>query len=168
VIESELASANNLKVGDRIKFANTSDASKKTSVKVVGIYNAKATTNGFSHQDPSNTIYASYTLSNDLAGTEGKVSNVTYTLADSSKTKAFTKAAKQILNDSNMTLTSDAATYKTAAKQMKDVANFASKIVWVVTIAGALILGLIILLMTRERRHEIGILVALGETKVKV
>ena len=168
VIESELASANNLKVGDRIKFANTSDASKKTSVKVVGIYNAKATTNVFSHQDPSNTIYASYTLSNELAGTEGKVSNVTYTMADSSKTKSFTKAAKQILNDSNMTLTSDAATYKTAAKQMKDVANFASKIVWVVAIAGALILGLIILLMTRERRHEIGILVALGETKVKV
>jgi len=146
VIESELASANNLKVGDRIKFANTSDASKKTSVKVVGIYNAKTTTNGFSHQDPSNTIYASYTLSNELAGTEGKVSNVTYTMADSSKTKAFIKVAKQ----------------------MKDVANFASKIVWVVAIAGALILGLIILLMTRERRHEIGILVALGETKVKV
>ena len=73
VIESELASANNLKIGDRIKFANTSDASKKTSVKVVGIYNAKATTNVFSHQDPSNTIYASYTLSNELAGTEGKV-----------------------------------------------------------------------------------------------
>lgn len=168
VIESELASANNLKIGDRIKFANTSDASKKTSVKVVGIYNAKTTTNGFSHQDPSNTIYASFTLSNELAGTEGKVSNVTYTMADSSKTKAFIKAAKQILNDSNMTLTSDAATYKTAAKQMKDVANFASKIIWVVAIAGALILGLIILLMTRERRHEIGILVALGETKVKV
>ncbi|APS42396.1 ABC transporter, permease protein [Weissella jogaejeotgali] len=99
VIESELASANNLKVGDRIKFANTSDASKKTSVKVVGIYNAKTTTNGFSHQDPLNTIYASYTLSNELAGTEGKVSNVTYTMADSSKTKAFIKVAKQILND---------------------------------------------------------------------
>ncbi|MCT0485211.1 ABC transporter permease [Weissella paramesenteroides] len=168
VIESELATANNLKVGDSIKVADSSDSSKKTSVKIVGIYKAKTTTNGFSRQDPSNTIYASYTLSNQLAGTEGKVSNVTYTMSDPSKTQAFTKAAKKILNDSDMTLTSDAAAYKAAAKQMKGVASFASKIVWVVAIAGVLILGLIILLITRERRREIGILVSLGETKMKV
>lgn len=168
VIESELATANNLKVGDIIKVADSSDSSKKTSVKIVGIYKAKTTTNGFSRQDPSNTIYASYTLSNKLAGTESKVSNVTYTMSDPSKTATFTKAAKKILNDSDMTLTSDAAAYKAAAKQMKGVASFASKIVWVVAIAGVLILGLIILLITRERRREIGILVSLGETKMKV
>ncbi len=168
VIESELASANSLKVGDTIKVADTSDSSEKTTLKIVGIYKVKTTTDGFSQQDPSNTIYGSYTLSNKIAGTVGKVSNVTYTMSDPSKTKAFVTAAKKILNDSDMTLTSDASSYKAAAKQMKGVASFASKIVWIVAIAGVLILGLIILLMTRERRREIGILVSLGETKGKV
>ncbi|MGN1293658.1 ABC transporter permease [Weissella soli] len=168
VIESELASANSLKVGDTIKVADTSDSSEKTTLKIVGIYKVKTTTDGFSQQDPSNTIYGSYTLSNKIAGTVGKVSNVTYTMSDPSKTKAFVIAAKKILNDSDMTLTSDASSYKAAAKQMKGVASFASKIVWIVAIAGVLILGLIILLMTRERRREIGILVSLGETKGKV
>ena len=118
--------------------------------------------------DPANTIYGSYTLANTLAGTENKVSNVTFNMTEPAKTKQFVKDAKKILDDSNMELTSDESSYKTAAKNMENVAKLASKIVWVVSIAGVLILGLIILLLTRERRREIGILVSLGESKIKV
>ncbi|MDR3189640.1 MAG: FtsX-like permease family protein [Lactobacillaceae bacterium] len=168
IVESELATSNNLKVGQTIKVTDPADTSKKTSLKIVGIYKVKTSTDGFSRQDPSNTIYGSYTLANTLAGTVGKVSNVTFTMADPAKTKTFTKAAKTILNSSKLTLTTDESAYKQAASNMKGVASFASKIVWLVAIAGILILGLIILLMTRERRREIGILVSLGESKVKV
>ena len=42
------------------------------------------------------------------------------------------------------------------------------KIVWVVGIAGTIILALITVLMIRERRHEIGVLMSLGESKVKI
>lgn len=51
---------------------------------------------------------------------------------------------------------------------MKNVQSFANKIVWIVGIAGTIILALITVLMIRERRHEIGVLMALGESKFKI
>lgn len=168
VVETELALANSIKVGDKIKVANTDDSSKITTLKVVGIYQSTKTNGGPMTSEPGNTIYGSYTLANKIAGTENQVSNVTFNMAEPAKTKQFVKDANKILDDSKMELTSDESSYKAAAKNMKSVANLASKIVWVVAIAGVLILGLIILLLTRERRREIGILVSLGESKLKV
>ncbi|MCM0583224.1 ABC transporter permease [Weissella diestrammenae] len=168
VIENELALANGLKVGDTIKITNSTDATKITSLKIVGIYKQSTTETGMQRNDPANVIYGAYTLVNTIAGTENQVSQVTFNMAEPAKTATFVKTAKKILNDSQMSLTSDAADYQRAAKNMKAVASLASKIIWVVAIAGALILGLIILLTTRERRREIGILVSLGESKFKV
>lgn len=168
VIESELASANKVKVGQTITVKTTADDAKTVKLTVVGIYKAKTATDGFQRNDPSNTIYGSYTLANTINGTENVASNVTFTMAEPAKTSAFVKAAKKYIDTDKLTLTSDASQYKTAAANMKNVAAFASKIVWLVSISGILILGLIIILITRERRREIGILVALGESKPKV
>lgn len=168
VIESELASANKVKIGQTITVKTTADDAKTVKLTVVGIYKAKTATDGFQRNDPSNTIYGSYTLANTINGTENVASNVTFTMAEPAKTSAFVKAAKKYIDTDKLTLTSDASQYKTAAANMKNVAAFASKIVWLVSIAGILILGLIIILIIRERRREIGILVALGESKPKV
>ena len=51
---------------------------------------------------------------------------------------------------------------------MKWVASFARNIVLIVAIAGAIILALIVMLMVRERRFEIGVLMSLGESKLKI
>jgi putative ABC transport system permease protein len=168
VISQELAKANNLSVGDSITVTYTDSSSNTQTVtlKIVGIY--KTSTSADTFRDPSNTIYTSYTFANTVSGTEGEASNVTFTMSDSSDTSAFIKAAKKYLNTNQMSLTSDEAAYKQIAAQMKTISSFANKIVWVVSIAGVLILGLIIILITRERRREIGVLVSLGESKVKV
>jgi putative ABC transport system permease protein len=168
VISKELAAANNLSVGDEMSVTYTdSDSNTQTvTLKIVGIYTTASSTDTF--RDPSNTIYTSYTFANTVNGTEGQAANVSFTMADPSDTKAFVKAAKKYIDTDEMSLTSDEAMYKQVAKQMKSVSSFASKFVWVVSIAGVLILGLIIILITRERRREIGILVSLGESKTKV
>ncbi|WP_271294684.1 ABC transporter permease [Weissella confusa] len=168
VIANELATANNIKVGDTLTVKTTDDAATEKTVKVVGIYKLKTTTDGFQREDPANTIYGSFTLANDINGTPDQASNVTFTMAEPAKTTAFVKQAKKLIDTSELTLTSDASQYKTVAASMKNVAAFASKIVWIVSIAGVLILGLIIILITRERRREIGILVSIGESKPKV
>ncbi len=51
---------------------------------------------------------------------------------------------------------------------MNNVASFARNIVLIVAIAGAIILALIVMLMVRERRFEIGVLMSLGESKLKI
>lgn len=51
---------------------------------------------------------------------------------------------------------------------MDNVESFANKIVWLVAIAGTIILALIVILMIRERRFEIGVLLSLGEARWKI
>lgn len=170
VIESELATSNSLKVGSTIKVKTTDDDSKTYTLNVVGIYKAKTSTSsqgGPNMSDPSNTIYSSYTFAGTVNGDTTSVTSVVYTLTDSSKEKAFTKQAKKLIS-SSFSLTSSSETYALLMKPMKNVQSFANKIVWIVGIAGTIILALITVLMIRERRHEIGVLMALGESKFKI
>lgn len=170
VIESELATSNSLKVGSTIKVKTTDDDSKTYTLNVVGIYKAKTSTSsqgGPNMSDPSNTIYSSYTFAGTVNGDTTSVTSVVYTLTDSSKEKAFTKQAKKLIS-SSFSLTSSSETYALLMKPMKNVQSFANKIVWIVGIAGTIILALITVLMIRERRHEIGFLMALGESKFKI
>ncbi|MFT8813730.1 ABC transporter permease [Oenococcus sp.] len=167
IIEKVLASNNHINVGDTIKVKDSSSNVK--SLKVVGIYQAKTSTDQTfgQTQDPSNTIFSSYTLASSLAGDAGKVSNVVYTLTDSSKEKAFVKSAKKIISG-NLQLTTSDQIYEMLTSSVKSIESIASKIVWIVGIAGIAILTLILILMVRERRHEIGILMSLGEEKAKI
>ncbi|WP_273751074.1 ABC transporter permease [Leuconostoc mesenteroides] len=167
VIESELATSNSLKVGSTIKVKTTDDDAKTYTLNVVGIYKAKTSSSsqgGPNMSDPSNTIYTSYTFAGTVNGDTTSVTSVVYTLTDSSKEKAFTKQAKKLIS-SSFSLTSSSETYALLMKPMKNVQSFANKIVG---IAGTIILALITVLMIRERRHEIGVLMALGESKFKI
>ncbi len=168
VIEKELASSNNLKIGDSITVKTTTSGKKKIQLKVVGIYKAKSTSSSMPGSDPSNTIYTSYTLPASVTGTTGKSSTVTYTLEDSGKEKTTTKKIKSIINSSSFTVSSNDESYQQLLQPMKNVQSFANKIVWLVAIAGTIILGLIIILSVRTRQKEIGVLVSLGESKLHI
>ncbi|ANZ59928.1 ABC transporter permease [Secundilactobacillus paracollinoides] len=172
VIESELAKADGLKTGDTIKVKTTS--SKKTyTLKIVGIYKAKSsasTSMGFGASDPSNTIYTSYTFANTVKGTKYKntADSVTFNVSNPSKVSSVKTAGKKLINTSKYSLSTDDASYQSVKASMASVESFANKIVWLVAIAGTIILALIIMLQIRERRHEIGVLLALGESRGKV
>lgn len=138
VIESELASQDNLKVGDTITVKNPSNSKKTYKLKIVGIYKASSSSSTtMMGNDPSNTIYTSYTFANTVKGS--KYAN-----------------------------TADDASYQTVKKSMSTVSGFANKIVWLVALAGTIILALIVILMVRERRYEIGVLLSLGESRLKI
>lgn len=169
VIEKELASSNGIKVGDTITVKMTTSGKKSIKLKVVGIYKAKSTsTSSMPGSDPSNTIYTSYTLPATITGTEGKSSTVTYTLSNSAKEKSTTKKIKSIINSSSFSVSSNDESYQQLLQPMKNVQAFAKKIVWLVAIAGTIILGLIIILSVRTRQREIGVLVSLGESKMHI
>ena len=168
VIEKELATENGIKVGDTITVKMTTSGKKSIKLKVVGIYKAKSTSSTAPGSEPSNTIYTSYTLPATITGTEGKSSTVTYTLENSAKEKSTTKKIKSIINSSSFSVSSDDASYKQLLQPMKNVQSFAKKIVWLVAIAGTIILALIIILSVRTRQREIGVLVSLGESKLHI
>jgi len=58
--------------------------------------------------------------------------------------------------------------YQQMLQPLNNVSSFAKNIVILVAVAGVIILTLIIMLSIRERKYEIGVLLSLGESRVKV
>lgn len=172
MIESELAKADGLEVGDTIKVKATS-GSKTYKLKLVGIYKAKSsatTTMGPGASDPANTIYTSTTFANTVKGSKyaNTADSVTFTISNPSAISKVKKAGKQLINTSKYSLSADDSSYQTVKASMSNIKSFANKIVWLVAIAGTVILALIIMLQIRERRHEIGVLLAMGESRLNI
>lgn len=173
VIEKELASQNNLSVGDTLKVKETTGKKSVVSLKIVGIYKASSsssTSTGPMSTDPSNTMYTSYTLANTFKGSKyaGTADSVTFNVTNPGQVTRVKTAGKKLINTQKYSLSTDDASYQTVKSSMKSVSSFADKIVWLVAIAGTIILALIVILMIRERRFEIGVLLSLGEARWKI
>ncbi|MCY9806197.1 ABC transporter permease [Lentilactobacillus senioris] len=171
VIESELAEQDNLKVGDTITLKNTSNSKKTYKLKIVGIYKASTSAStGMMGNDPANTIYTSYTLANTVKGSkyQDTADSVTFNISNPAQTSTVKKAGNKVIDTDTYSLTLDDASYQTVKKSMSTVSGFANKIVLLVALAGTIILALIVILMVRERRYEIGVLLSLGESRWKI
>ncbi|KRL37095.1 ABC transporter permease [Liquorilactobacillus uvarum] len=170
VLEKDLAKQNSISVGDIVTIKSTSK--KVYKLKVVGIYKTSSTTSQsggmMGQSDPANTIYSSYTLANSIKGTSTTAESVAYTINNPAKASSFIKDAKKSINSSKLSLSKDDSTYQSLLTPLNNVKSFARKIVFLVSIAGTIILTLIVILMIRERRYEIGVLLSLGEKRWKV
>lgn len=170
LIEKTLATANSLKVGDTFTLKDSN--SKTHTVTIKGIYQSSdsgSTNSGFNFTNPSNQIYTSYTLANTLKGTTtNTVDSAIFTLSDPAKTTTFVKQAKKLIDTDTFSLTSNSQTYESLLTPLNNVASFAKNIVILVAAAGVIILALIIMMAIRERRYEIGVLLSMGESKLKI
>lgn len=165
VIESTLADQNSLKVGSTFVLEDSN--SKSYTMKVVGIY----TTSGSSTESSiayMNTMYTSLSVANAMKATTGKISTATYSMENPADADSFVKKANKLVNDDNFEVSKNDQAYQNVKSSLNNVASFAKNIVILVAIAGAIMLALIVMLMVRERRFEIGVLMSLGETKAKI
>lgn len=165
VIESTLASQNNLTVGSTFKVEDTND--KTYEMKVVGIF---TTTSGSTEQSISymNTMYTALSVANAMKATTDKISSATYNMSNPANADSFVTKANKLVNNSNFEVSKNDTAYQNVKTSLNNVSSFAKNIVIIVGVAGAIILGLIVMLMVRERRFEIGVLMSLGETKIKI
>ncbi|GAB2025432.1 ABC transporter permease [Lactovum odontotermitis] len=165
VIESTLAEQNNLDIGST--FVLTDDNSQSYTMTVVGIY---TTTSSSTEQSIAymNTMYTALSAANAMKGTTGQISTASYSMSNPAKSSTFVKAANKLVDNDNFQVAADTAAYDNVKSSLSNVAGFARNIVILVAIAGAIILALIVMLMVRERRFEIGVLMSLGEAKAKI
>lgn len=174
VIEQTLAESNELKVGSTFKVTDSKDDTKTYEVTIKGIY--KTSENGdsmgmmFNFLNPANTIYTSYTFANTLKGEDsaGTIDSAAYTLNDPKEMDSFVTAAEKLINTESFSLQTNNQAYQQMLEPLNNVASFAKNIVILVAVAGVIILTLIVMMTIRERRYEIGVLLSLGESRVKV
>ncbi|PHD40697.1 permease [Bacillus toyonensis] len=167
MIEKKLAEKNNLKVGDKLQIGEVMEEELTTKeLEIIGIYESKEEAPSFGGQsfallEPANKIYVPYSVMNSME-------NAIYSLKDPKDIDAFKEEAKKLGLPAYYELDAQDNVYKQMMGPIENIASFSKTIVIMVSIAGATILGLIIMLSIKERRKEMGILLSIGEKKWKL
>lgn len=175
VINETLAEENDLSVGDSITIESATDEDTTVKLKIVGIY--KTTSSGddqaqnFSFLNPYNKLYTPYTATAALKGDDYKntIDSAVYYMDDAKNMDTFVKAAKKTSIDfDTYTLNTNDQLYQQMVGPIENVASFSKNVVYLVSVAGAVILGLIVMMSIRERKYEMGVLMAIGEKRWKL
>ncbi|QBP42380.1 ABC transporter permease [Paenisporosarcina antarctica] len=176
MIENTIAEENELVVGDTINV-QSADEEQSVSLEIVGIYETTSTATDMGGMsiaalNPFNKLYLPYTAVNELKGTDftGTIDRAIYYMNDPENINRFVKQATQEsgIDFSTYKLDANDTLYQQMIGPIDNVASFSKNVVYLVTIAGAIILGLIIMMSIRERKFEMGVLLALGEKKWKL
>ncbi|WP_336821094.1 ABC transporter permease [Bacillus thuringiensis] len=172
LIEKRLAEQNNLKVGDKVKV-QSGDKKETLEIEIIGIYETNEQPMGQNTppmMNPANKLYMPYSTLKKLEVDEGMSSiQVVYLLNDPQYIDAFKKEAKKSDIDFNyFKLDAHDSLYKQMIGPIENIASTSQMIIYMVSIAGAIILGLIIMLSIKGRRKEMGILLSIGEKKWKL
>ncbi|UDW03618.1 ABC transporter permease (plasmid) [Bacillus cereus] len=184
VIEKRLAVENNLKVGDKIKVKG-SDSKTTLEYEIIGIYETSRKLEGIlanlgdAMLEPANNIYTTYKAAQKNAGGKNEKAKAgspdatslqaVYSLKDPLFIDAFKEEAKKSgLDFEVFKLDAHDEVYKQMVGPIENIASTSQMIIYIVSIGGAIILGLIIMLSIKGRRKEMGILLSIGEKKWKL
>lgn len=173
VIETNLASDNNLSVGDTFTITTTvNDETVTQELTIVGIYEIQSTNEigGAHFNNPVNTIYTDLSVGQTLTGSSENITSAIYYLDDPENAEAFVKLAKKKsdIDFDTFSLEANDRLYQQNASSLESMQSFAKMFVWIVVIAGSAILCLILALTIRNRYYEIGVLLSLGQSKLKI
>lgn len=175
VVEETFAKNNKLKVGDSFKLKGTSvdNKGKELTLKVTGIYKSEKVPSGldaqYSFTLPENKIYLDFNSFSKLSD-QATIDDVYYNLKDPLLVDEFIEEANKTLTKDDSLYKFDAHTkeYEQMVGPIEKMSSFSSIMVKVIIFAGAIILLLLILLSIKERKTEVGILLALGEGKKNI
>ncbi|WP_424216269.1 ABC transporter permease (plasmid) [Streptomyces sp. BI20] len=182
VVEERVAKDNNLKVGDVVKpkvgempGPGQKANEEELSFKVVGVYKSGTTDTGAyvpALMDPANKLYVSPAGASRLQGRGDKdagLRTATFSLKTPDDLDLLKKDAAAAGADNKIfPLTVNDKQYQALVGPITRTAGFATITVWLVALAGTAILALIIASALRERRRELGILLAMGENKPRL
>ncbi len=172
LMEKRLAELNNLKVGDKVKV-QSGDKKETLEIEIIGIYETNEQAMGQQAppiMDPANKLYMPHSTMKKLEVDQGISSvQVVYFLNDPQYIDAFKKEAKKSNIDFNYyKLDAHDSLYKQMIGPIENISSTSQMIIYIVSVAGAIILGLIIMLSIKGRRKEMGILLSIGEKKWKL
>lgn len=172
IISYELASTNNLSVGDEITITDTS--SNDHTLKIIGIYQS---TENNSFNNNYNLIYIN-TATGEKFLTEEEYNDGNYNITkavfyldDPENADEFIEEANKLVTDFSdryLTLDIDNQTYEQMISQIEGVAKFSNTILIVVSIAAIVVISLMVINSLKDRNYEIGVLLSLGEKKSKI
>lgn len=182
MVEKTLADQDNLKIGSKIKVKATRN-DNAVEYSIIGIYQDTSSSSSssegmgnMSFTQPYNKIYVDYksaiplkTFMTDAVTNTSGVDQAVFFVDDPKnidQVKADAKAMK--IDWSKYVLDANDRAYQQMTGPIENVASFSMTVVYMVAIAGAVILTLILMLSVKERTYETGVLLSMGEGKTKI
>jgi len=170
LIEQRLADENHLEVGKTVQV-RSADGKRTAALTIVGVFqDPTQDPTGWTppHKLPGNTLYVPMDTAQELGTGSATVSEAVYRIGSPDQAEQLHAAAERLLGTGSFDFRVNDKAYQDQVRPIQQVGTFAGLIVWVIALAGALILGLIVTLQIRERRAELGVLLAMGEKKWKL
>lgn len=172
VINEELATLNEISVGDTITFKNPNNE-KTYELTVVGIYKDS------SNQDDSKNMYSnsankiivgSSVVESIVQDDETLTTNITpsFILNDKNVIEDFTNEVKEKGLNDYYTINTNLEELESATKSIENVKTFATTFLIIALIIATVVLFVINMINIRERKYEIGVYRTIGIGKFKL
>ena len=178
LIHKELAEKNNLKLNDKIKLQlidfNNSEKKSEYEFEIIGIFSGKKQEKytGLSSDFSENMVFIDYESSQKALNKpeNNKIVNKLAIFSDSSEnTKVALNNIKKIKIDwSKFNVSSDNHVFEETLESIDGIKHIIKIMTYSIMIGGITVLSLILILWLRERIYEIGILLSIGISKIKI
>lgn len=173
LINQELATLNDIEVGDTITIVDSNDDSLTYDLIVTGIYeekeNSENSMNMFSNS--VNMIITNTNVLNEIKENNENLmitTTPTFILTSSNIIEDFEEELRDKGLNENLALQTNLEQQENATSTISNVKNFAITFLILTFIIGTIVLLVINMINIRERRYEIGVLRTIGMKKSKV
>lgn len=174
IINSELATINDISVGDTITIVDPQNEDYTYTLTVTGIYEDNENNNDnrmemFSNS--ANTIITNTNVINEMSTNDSELSvttTPTFILASSDVVDAFEEELREKGLDDNLAVQTNLEQVESAVSTISNVKTFAVTFLVITLIIGTVVLFIINAVNIRERKYEIGVLRTIGMKKSKV
>ena len=178
LIHKELAEKNKLNLNDKIKLElidfNNSKKKMEYEFEIIGIFTGKKQEKytGLSSDFSENMVFIDYESSQKALNKpeNNKIVNKLAIFSDSSEnTKVALNKIKKIKTAwSQYNVSSDNNVLEETLESIDGIKHIINIMTYSIMLSGIIVLSLILILWLRERMHEIGVLLSIGVSKIKI
>ncbi|NJQ15834.1 ABC transporter permease [Streptomyces bohaiensis] len=169
MVEQRLAAENGLGVGDTLRLRGADGS--PVPLEVVGIFRDPAPEPaGWAppHELPGNTLYVPVSTAVSLGADEKGTDRAVFRIGSPEDAALLHEETERLLGAGTFETRVNDKAFRDQVRPVQRVGSIAGLVVNGVVVAGALVLGLVVMAQMRERRHEAGVLLAMGEKRWKL
>ena len=165
LVHEALAKKNQWKIGDKVNLKVLGEE-KELELLIQGIFSGKKQEKytGMSSDFSENMMFIDYATMAQVFGKKKLVTSLKILVADSEKLVSL----KTELNKEDYEMIEEENQFSGMAESLDVVKQMISMMIMAVIGAGIIVLSLVLILWVRERMYEIGILLAIGCSKMKI
>ena len=170
LVHEALAKKNQWKVGDKVSLKVLGEE-KELELFIQGIFTGKKQEKytGMSSDFSENMMFADYTTTTQIFGKKKLVTSLKILVADSEKLASLkTELNKKSVQPEDYEVIEEENQFSEMVESLDMVRQMIFMMIMAVIGAGITVLSLVLILWVRERMYEIGILVAIGRSKMKI